>query len=658
MLLRWTTAVAVMLGLAAGGSLRAAEHAAHGAGAATGAGLAIDANSLVELHGSGDSGSALISVSDLPVLGHAAFTTTSLEPEQRTLMHLGVDPSPATLYTFPGAGKQFVLLPQTQLSGVDFATYSRLFIVEAESDDAPSLALYAGIDFDNDGKPGASEKQCSSSTTHTQTTLRCIVDLHSVTADPKNVWALIDVPSGPAGSYTVKVSAAVPSVGFQMPVGMRHALLATGPGHVAAGAPFKARVAWNSDAQPIDPDTRYYAAVLVDAAPGRPLQQLGRDGLVPVAFTRASGADDPTDAYAPNFAHTIVLSAGARAAHRFVDVDGSGTLALHTHCPDTLCTSKLDFNVVRGDFPASSAVPVGPSAPLSATQWSLDTLTTRDDRNIAVTPGRWFIVVKNTGNQAAQVSLSGTLLTSGAPAAPAPGSYYNPQRGGHGIFLSRAGDQQALYWYTYLEDGTPVWYTAQATAPEGAATTWNTALLRVNWDGKAVNGYDVVGDVVVTPLSAQEFIFSWHVNGIGGSEHFVQLAASTCLTFQGTPADFTGQWYAPAQAGYGMDVLALSTQQFDAFYLYDALGEPRWVAGSVPNFNATSSVAMSQLSGFCPSCSYAPTVATPVGTLNVSYADATQGRYTTAFTLAPPLAGTWNVDQPIVRLTGNAGCSR
>ena len=658
MLLRWTTAAAAMLALATGSAVWAAGEAVHGAATAGDAGLAIDAGSLVEIHGSGDSGSALVALSGLPALGQAAFTTTSLEPEQRTVMHLGVDPSPSALYTFPGAGKQFVLLPQTQLAGVDFATYSRLFIVEAESDDAPSLALYAGIDFDNDGKPGASEKQCFASTTHTQTTLRCIVDLHAVTADPKNVWALIDVPSGPAGSYIVKVSAAVPSVGFQMPVGMRHVLLATGPGHVAAGAPFTARVAWNSDAQPVEPDTRYYAAVLVDAAPGRPLQQLGRDGLVPIAFTRASGADDPTDAYAPNFAHTIVLSAGARAAHRFIDVDGTGTLALHTKCPDTLCTSKLDFNVVRADFPPTSVQPAGPAAPLSETQWSLDTLTTRDDRTIPVTPGRWYIVVKNSGKQAAQVAISGTLSTAGAPAAPAPGSYYNPQRGGHGIFLSRAGNQQALYWYTYLEDGTPVWYTAQATAPEGAATTWNAPLLRVNWDGKAVDGYDVVGDAVVTPVSAQEFIYSWHVNGIGGSERFVQLAPSSCLTFQGAPADFTGQWYAPAQPGYGMDVLGLSTQQFDAFYLYDALGEPRWVAGSVPNFSASSSVAMNQLSGFCPSCSYAPTVATPVGTLNVNYADATQGHYTTALTLAAPLTGTWNVDQPIVRLTGSTSCNR
>jgi hypothetical protein len=443
-----------------------------------------------------------------------------------------------------------------------------------------------------------------------------------------------------------------------MPAGMRHALLATGPGHVAAGAPFKARVAWNSDALAVEPDTRYYAAVLLDAAPGRPLQQLGRDGVVPVAFTRASGADDPTEAYAPTFTHTVVLSAGARAAHRFIDVDGTGTLALQTKCPDTLCTSKLDFYVARADFPPPSVEPTVPAAPSSATQWSLDTLTTRDDRNIAVTPGRWFIVAKNSGNQAAQVSISGTLLTSGAPAAPTPGSYYNSQRAGHGVFLSRAGDQQALYWYTYLEDGTPVWYTAQATAPEGAATTWNTSLLRVNWDGKAVNGYDVVGDVVVTPMSAQEFIYSWHVNGVGGSEHFVQLAPSTCLTFQGTPADFTGQWYAPAQGGYGMDVLGLSTQQFDAFYLYDGVGEPHWVAGSVPNFSASSTVPMSQLSGFCPSCGYVPVVATSVGNLNVSYTDATQGHYATAITLASPLTGAWNVDQPIVRLTGSASCSR
>jgi hypothetical protein len=106
-----------------------------------------------------------------------------------------------------------------------------------------------------------------------------------------------------------------------------------------------------------------------------------------------------------------------------------------------------------------------------------------------------------------------------------------------------------------------------------------------------------------------------------------------------------------------MDVLALPGQQFDAFYLYDALGEPRWLVGSNSPFAATMSIAMNQVSGFCPTCTYAPTTLRPVGTLNVSYANTTTGTFSTNVTLAAPLSGTFDIDQPMLRLTGSSTCA-
>ncbi|HSE13121.1 MAG TPA: hypothetical protein VLB69_10850, partial [Rudaea sp.] len=104
------------------------------------------------------------------------------------------------------------------------------------------------------------------------------------------------------------------------------------------------------------------------------------------------------------------------------------------------------------------------------------------------------------------------------------------------------------------------------------------------------------------------------------------------------------------------DALVLPTQQFDAYYLYDDTGNPRWVVGSSGPFSTPSTVPMVQSTGFCPLCAYVAYTTQPAGTFTISYTNATEGHLTTAIALNPPLSGAWNIDQPITRLTGSATC--
>ena len=145
----------------------------------------------------------------------------------------------------------------------------------------------------------------------------------------------------------------------------------------------------------------------------------------------------------------------------------------------------------------------------------------------------------------------------------------------------------------------------------------------------AVDGLPPVGDVTVTPIDGDNLMFSWHLFGVAGSERFVVLARNSCVTVGGQSVGLAGQWYAPTQSGYGMDVVAEPQLQFDAFYLYDSLGQPRWLIASDGPFAPTMSVALNQVSGFCPTCAYVPTTLQPVGTLNVSYSDASSGTFST-----------------------------
>ena len=60
--------------------------------------------------------------------------------------------------------------------------------------------------------------------------------------------------------------------------------------------------------------------------------------------------------------------------------------------------------------------------------------------------------------------VSATIVGADAPVVR-PGSYFNPDRSGHGVFLYPAGDQWTGLWYTYFQDRTPTWYYLQGPQP-------------------------------------------------------------------------------------------------------------------------------------------------------------------------------------------------
>jgi hypothetical protein len=352
-----------------------------------------------------------------------------------------------------------------------------------------------------------------------------------------------------------------------------------------------------------------------------------------------------------------VLEPGESLTRQFVDVTGNGNLTVYT---DLAGTGSMTFYAVRADFPDASAAPQIAAAPAAGTaspQWTLAVGATSKQVTVPVNAGRWYLVAHNIGSTEVVFDEIAHLTLIGVSASVAPGAYYNPLRSGHGIFMNDAAGQRALYWYTYLENGTPVWYQAAAPTPAATDSAWSAPLVRVAWDGATVNATTTVGDVILTPINATEFMFSWHLYGTSGSEHFVLLGDDECVNLNGAQADLTGQWYAPAQSGYGVDVLVLPSLQNDTFYLYDSLGQPRWAAGSVDAFAADATVQLGQYSGFCPSCAYTPVTSQAIGTLDMHYASALQGSYATNLNLVPPLSGSWNINQPIARLTGKANCS-
>lgn len=616
---------------------------------------------------SGPGGNRTIQLRGLAALAQATFSATNLVPATVTTMNLGVDAKSDDIYsTFPGTGKQFVLFPNPSANGVDAGQSGSAFIVEVAASNAAAVNLYAGIDYNGDGQPNFAEQQCAVSSM-SGSPVRCVIDLRN--AGPVNVWALVDIPqSNPSGNYSVTLDSGVPAVNYVVPGGVRGGFGVAGPGHVAAQAGFPLRLFWGSPGgfDAVMPGTRYYGAVLIDPLNGGSYAALGQAGFVPFALTRNAGNDDVADALEPDATRTVSLAPGETLAHQFIDVAGQATLLVDTsYVPGSPNRGTVNFRLTRADFPAPSASPqiaAAPAATASDAQWSLGGTTTGKSVTVPVKAGRWYFVASNASANNADVALTvKTNLIQSVPPVVA-GAYYNRQRSGHGTFMNQAGGERALYWYTYLEDGTPVWYVAQAEAPAAGNGAWTAPLGRITWNGATVGQVAIVGDVTLTPVDANGHMFSWHLFGQAGSEHFVLLGVDQCVSFNGAQADFTGQWYAPTQSGYGMDVLAVpdssagASFQFDAFYFYDALGQPRWAAGSSSPFGSQSTLSLNQIGGFCPLCAAVPTTPRPIGTLNVNFSSASQGSYSANLTLLSPLSGGWNINQPIMRLTGTPTC--
>jgi len=602
-----------------------------------------------------------LNLSGFVALPRAQFTPTWLSQAVVTDMSLGVDSKPNELYsTFPGTGKQFVTFPILPPSG--FSTHvpspqGRVFIAEIAASTATSATLYAGIDSNGNGQPDYAEQACVAHGVGA----RCIVDLRGASAQGQ-VWALVDIPSGTAGAtYSVNLSSGLP-MSWASALNDSHDGV-TGPGHVPAGANFPLRMTLGSLTNRLAPG-RYYGAIMIDAVPISD-SMAGQVGVVPFALTRTSGGDDVVDPLrlGADGQRNYVIAAGESLRHTFFDVADTRSLSIITGEAEDPNAPVLSFYVARTDIPpASASAQVAPAPPASAAiaQWSIGGGTSTKSIPLTVGPGRWYIAASNASGVDAGFTLIplDNIGTAGTATPLVPGAFFNPQRSGHGIFISQAAGQQVVYWYTYREDGTPTWYAAQADVPVEGTAAWSAPLFAVNWDGSQVNSYSVLGDMTLTPLDADNLVFSWHLYGDAGSERFTRLGpVAPCVNLGSAQANLDGQWFAPAQSGYGMDVLALPGAQQDTFYLYDALGMPLWIAGSANAVAGANAIPMYQLSGFCPLCSWVAAQITPVGTMTASFTSATTGHYATQINLAPPLSGSWNIDQPIVRLTGSATCS-
>jgi hypothetical protein len=590
---------------------------------------------LQEISTSGPSGHSTMQVGGLPALPQATFQNTELATATQTA--LDRDATTADAFTQPNSGTKLVpiTVPGQNLLGFQIIEKSSYLIAELPDKSVAGATLFVGKDSVGDGIPRKADVVCQAQTS-TLASAFCLVPV-----DGSSYWASVQAPRGTAYTSTLdtavlrSVNIIVPYPGYDTSSG---AAVVTGPGHAPANAQFPIRVTWNTSPAP---GQRVYGAVMIGGA-GYVSTFPPADFIAvqPYALTQSVGRDDINIAMSVpiargGFSKPVVVSIapGATLNHWFFDLppttDGTNYGPVSFLCsiiPGDI-TTGAELSLVHANFPAQSDSALVPSAPpIDSTAIPVRCLSPQvgEAQFNQLSPGRWYLVARNTGVVAAQIQMilyngpslasvlcppctgGGPRLDGGANPTIAPGTYFNYLRSGHGLSLSQASGQQMLFWYTYLEDGTPMWYQAQAAAPDANSGWWQAPLYRVAWDGGS-NRLTEVGSVTLTPIATNRFAFTWNLEGQTGSEVFDQLARlGDCPAFNGVSTNFDGAWYAPAQGGYGMDVLALPEQQFNLFYFYDDLGLARWGVGSSLPFASNSTFSFNQNSGFCPSCAYSP----------------------------------------------------
>ncbi|MBP6596702.1 MAG: hypothetical protein KA196_04240, partial [Arenimonas sp.] len=576
------------------------------------------------------------SLAGLRALPAAEFSATRLLAPEVISQVLAVDPSPESPWDAGRIGTQFVL--RGIAPSADGLSEVRRVLVDARSLEARDVDLYLGLDLDADGSPDANELRCTAAMA--TPVERCEL---AITAQAPSVPYWVMAHNRSAASHSVQldhwVVRLVPDDAGPLATGR---LVATGAGRLPAGAAFPLRLGW-TDLTLLPGERRLgYVQLRSDAATSA--------GLFPVRISRSAG-DMPALALASGAPVTIALAPGASQDRIYIDVPAGATRLVAT------TTSPRNVDLYLASVPAAGAPAILAAPARSAAQATAAGASGNESINLsgaALVPGRWYVTVVNAGAEPASVAVRATVL--GQAPVVRPGSYFNAQRGGHGLFLYPAGADLAGLWYTYLQDGSPTWYYLQGAAP-GANGIWTAKLYRSAWTGTG-NRLTEIGKAAVTPSGPDAFAFSYTLDGETGAEPLTALGRG-CPSLSGAPLDVSSHWFNPATSGTGYSVQMFPGYEFYAAFVYDGLGVPRFLVAERSGFGgAQATLPLEQLAGFCPLCARTGTPSRRgIGTFTRRYADGSFANITLEGLYASPVSGTWAANQAVQAL-GGAGSTQ
>jgi hypothetical protein len=526
---------------------------------------------------------------------------------------------------------------------------ARTVLVHLEGSPLADLDLHVAYDADANGVISDAELLCSSASTGASET--CVTTIRQTATGPSEVLIAVSNPGANPERYALLRG------GID---GVRAApgVTATSPTRLAEGEAFPVRLAWRADA------TRLGSGALgwlrLRNADGASLGDVPMIIRLPEAGALSSFSFPSTPfALVPGVQHTPLLGGFAPHDRMFVDVaPGTAQLILSAELPPG-ANGSLVASLRRVPMPTGGdgadivrAPPEDAASIVRSGGRSLDIVVD------APAPGRWYVVLTAgvPGSRTVAVTITARLGV-GAPAPQIrPGGYFNPSRSGHGLFLYPAASDWAGLWYTYSQDGSPVWYYLQGARP-GANGIWTAPIFRSGWNGSR-NHLTEVGRATITPTAADAFQFTYVLDGELGSEPFSSFGRG-CPSIGGRVVDASGHWFDPARAGTGYSVQLLPNYEFHAVFAYSARGVPRFLVAERNGVgSANEALPLQQLRGFCPLCVRTGNPErSNVGVLRREFVNGQLSRIGVEASFANGTPGTWVANDTVTPLGSLQGCA-
>jgi subtilisin family serine protease len=567
----------------------------------------------------------------------ATLTAAGFVVPESTTVALPQDPTDDDPYDgLTGVYKTWFHVPEGTL----------LLHAETLASTARDLDLYVGRDSNGNFAADENEELCAS---HSPDDIESC-DIFA--PEPGNYWVIMQnwLATNDTDDATLKTA----MVTADNPAG----LSASGDGIVPSGKDFELRLSWDNVSA--TPGTELIGAVGL----GTHREHPNNLGVVPVRFNKTGVAQPQTRVLMNGVSRAVTIAAGGTHDRIVVDVPAgvsaltlesaarNGSLSLNSSLGMELY--RLDFDDAFGDAPfaAPAATAGSPLASASGSGLGGAKLTLND-----VTPGRWYVVLNNAAAMAAEVEIRAEMAFSGEPVAHRSGLWQPSSRPDlrQGIDYASTGDYRALLWYTYGEDGRPVWYLA--ADPEPSGNVWVSPLLRFTNDG-TLQHYSPVGYVSVTTLTETDNIFSFMLYGEEGSDRMFPTSPQTCAPgLAEDPPTFTGIWSRPAVGVGGASVLVNDSAQGYLHYIYDANGSPVWLqaADTLVGLPHTETALM-QYSGYCAVCTGDVPTSRAVGVFTMDYVDDQNAGWNLDYLLLPPLSGSVKRSDVVAKLTVPLPC--
>jgi len=508
---------------------------------------------------------------------------------------------------------------------------------------AADLDLFVGLDVNGDGIAQKSEELCTS----TSPAEIELCDLFTPVAG--RYWSIVQNWTATLDPDEVTLKSAV--------VGKNTSsrLAASGDGIVPAGQAQEIRLTW--DNVNAVPGTELIGAVGIGTRRETP----NNIGIIPVSFTKSAVAAPETLVLMNGISRGLTLAGGDTHDGMYIDIPpGVDSVTISASGADGTQSENLDIELYRVDFDDAFAnapfvtTPDTSGSPLASASGSNGNGPSVTVSGGTLVAGRWFAVMKNNHGDHAAVEILADISSAGEP-IPLHGGFWEPgSRLGirHGIDYSSTGDHRALLWYTYDEDGAPVWYLAAGAAPGG--NVWVAPVNRYTNDGTLQHSTPV-GFISVTILDEDDSIFSFVLFGDEGSDRMFPSFPLNCPTIDQTEQSYNGMWARPVIGVGGASVMVNTSSQGYIHYIYDGTGKPIWLLASEGSATGQE-MPLLQGSGFCPVCTGDQPAFETVGVLSKDFVDETNMNWNLDYVLLPPLTGTINRSDDTEKLTVRLDC--